>query len=94
MLLSPPCLKPVLLDHRRQMDAPKGLQIVEDKVRTMKAALGSRIGVQLPCTHPIVRWLVQHSADVINKSAVNRSGLAPYEELHGKKPKERRIEFG
>lgn len=63
-------------------------------MRTMKAALESHIGIQLPCTHPIVRWLVQNSADVVNKSAVNRSGHAHYEDLHGKKPKERRIEFG
>ena len=60
----------------------------------MKAALESRIGVQLPCTHPVIRWLVQHSADVITKSAVHHSGHTLYADLHGKKPKERRIEFG
>jgi len=65
--------------------------MVEDQTRTLKAALESRIGVQLPCTHPVIRWLVQHSADVTNKSAVNHSGNTPYAELHGKKPKERRI---
>ena len=41
-----------------------------------------------------MRWLVQLCADVVNKSAVNQSGLTPYEDLHGKKPRERRIEFG
>ena len=42
----------------------------------------------------MIRWLAQHCAHVINKSAVNRSGVTPYEELHGKRPKEHCIEFG
>ena len=74
--------------------AERTVQAIEDQLRTLKAALESHIGVQLPCTHPVVRWLVHHCADVMNKSAVNRSGITPYEELHGRKPRERRIEFG
>ena len=70
------------------------VQAVEDLLRTLKAALEARIGAQFPCAHPVVRWLVEHCADVMNKSAINPSGITPYEELHGKKAKERRIEFG
>ena len=74
--------------------AERTVQALEDQLRTLKAAFESHIGVQLPCTHPVIRWLVHHCADVMNKSAVNRSGITPYEELHGRKPRERRIEFG
>ena len=30
----------------------------------------------------------------MNKLAVNKTGLTPYEELHGQKARERRAEFG
>ena len=68
--------------------AERAVQMVEDQVRTLKAALEAHIGFQLPCSHPAVRWLVQHAADVINKSAINPSGHTPYEDLHGKKARE------
>ena len=74
--------------------AERTIQQVEDQLRTMKAALESRLGTKLPCNHPVVRWLVSHVADVINKSAINENGMTPYENLHGKKPRERRLEFG
>ena len=74
--------------------AERTVQMVEDQIRTLKAALEAHIGAMVLCDGPITRWLVQHAADVINKSAVNPSGHTPYEDLHGKKPRERRIEFG
>ena len=32
--------------------------------------------------------------DVINKYSINKSGMSPYEELHGRRAAERRVEFG
>ena len=74
--------------------AERAVQAVEDLVRTLKAALESRLHWKLPTTHPVFRWLVEHSADIMNKHAINKSGFTPYEELHGKRPRERRVEFG
>ena len=74
--------------------AERAVQQVEDQVRVGKIALEARLGVQLPCSHPVMRWLVEHSVDIINKYAINKSGLSPHEELHGKKAAERRVEFG
>ena len=74
--------------------AERAIQAVEDLVRTMKAALESRLHWKLPTAHPVFRWLVEHAADIMNKHAVNQSGFTPYEELHGKRARERRVEFG
>ena len=41
-----------------------------------------------------MRWLIEHAVDIMNKYSINRTGLSPYEELHGQKAKERRLEFG
>ena len=74
--------------------AERTVQAIEDLLRTYKAVLEALIGIQLPCTHPVMRWLVEHCADVINKSSISSTGATPYEYLHGKRPRERRIEFG
>ena len=74
--------------------AERAVQAVEDLVRTLKAALESRLEWRIPCEHPVVRWMVEHAADVMNKHAINKSGMTPYEELHDQKAKERRADFG
>ena len=41
-------------------------QQVEDQVRVGKAALEARLGAQLPCSHPVLRWLIEHYADIMS----------------------------
>ena len=74
--------------------AERAVQTVEDQVRTMKLALESRIGARIPSNHPIMHWIVFHSTDVLNKYIVNKTGMSPYEESHGQKAPERRVELG
>ena len=73
--------------------AEKGVQMVEDQIRTLKLALEARIGARIPCNHPVMHWVVLHSADILNKYTVNRTGMSPYEEAHGQKSPERRLEL-
>ena len=74
--------------------AERTVQMVENIVRTGKSALESRLGAKIPCSHPVVNWMVEHYTDVMNKYAINKSGMSAYEELHGRKAAERRMEFG
>ena len=69
--------------------AERSVQMIEDQTHTLKAALESRVSGKIPCHHPLVKWIVEHAVDMINKF----SGLRPYQELHGQKAKERRPEF-
>ena len=75
--------------------AERAVQTMEDQIRTIKLALESRIGARIPCNHPVMHWIVLHCADILNKFTVNRAtGLSPYEETHGQRPPERRVELG
>ena len=38
--------------------------------------------------------MVEHVTDVLNKYSINDTGMSPYEELHGRKAQEIRVEFG
>ena len=74
--------------------AERTVQSVEDLLRVHKHALEARIGQRLPSDHPTMRWLVEHVADILTKYTINDSGMSPYEELHGRRAQERRVEFG
>ena len=74
--------------------AERTVQAIEDMLRVHKLALEHSIGAQVPSDHAIARWLVEHVADVMFKYTVNPNGLSPYEELHCRKARERRVEFG
>ena len=62
--------------------AEAAVQQFEDQLRTLKAALQARIGQKLPVTHPVVLWLVEHVASLINRHFVGSSGKTAYEYTH------------
>ena len=47
--------------------AERTVQAVEDLLRTLKSALESRIQSRIDSKHPIMRWLVEHTASILNR---------------------------
>ena len=74
--------------------AERAVQTVEDLLRTHKLALESKVKARAPSDHAVLRWLVEHVADILTKYTINSTGQSPYEKLHGRKVKEKRVEFG
>ena len=68
--------------------------MVEEQLQVCKAALESRLGSRIPCSPPVMGWLVEHCADIVNRYSVNKTGMSPYEKRHGKKAIKSRAEFG
>ena len=46
--------------------AERAVQSVEDMVRTYLHAFESRIKTKLPTSHPVMRWMVEHAAAMLN----------------------------
>ena len=74
--------------------AERAVQAVEDQIRTMKGALEHRIAARIPSQHPVLKWLTAYAAILLSKYAVHSNGKTSYQELHGKKAKEKLAEFG
>ena len=74
--------------------AERTVQAVEDLLRTLKSALESRLKVRLGNQLPVVRWMVEHVATILNRYSVNKDGATPYFSCHGKRPADRLVEFG
>ena len=73
--------------------AEKAIQPVEDLLRTLKSALQERLGGRIPTSHPVIRWLAEHVATILNRHSVSKGGQTAYSALHGKRSNESMVEF-
>ena len=51
--------------------AERCIQMIEDVLRTLKLALEAKIKAKIPTAHPIVHWLVEHTASMINRCHIS-----------------------
>lgn len=72
----------------------RGVRTVKDQVRTLRLALQSRIGKNIPQGHAAMSWIVQHAADVVTKFQARHDGRTAYQRLLGEPCKEEVLEFG
>ena len=74
--------------------AESSVGIFEDQFRTLKAALEQRVKHRILSSHPVVAWLAEHTAFVLNKYALDSQGRTAYGRLHGREGLEKICEFG
>ena len=63
-------------------------------MRTHFTALEARLCIPMPAQHPVLCWMVEHSAYSLNKYMVHVDGETAFCKLHGKEPNERLAIFG
>ena len=63
-------------------------------MRTIKLALESRIGSEMPSDHDVIPWVAEYAATIINKGQVGADGKTAYERLKGKPAHLSGHEFG
>ena len=63
-------------------------------IRVHKLSFESRLKTKLPCAHPLMAWLVEHCADVLNRYNIGVDGRTPYQRLKGRKFVGHILEFG
>ena len=81
-------------DSRSNGIAERAVQSVAEQIRVLRASLEGKIQAKLPGTHPVTTWLVEHSADLLNKYQVSADGRTAYQRLRGKKWNHEMVEFG
>ena len=67
---------------------------IEQQVRVMRSAVEGRWGVKLGTRHPVIPWIVEHAAVLLNRFEVGHDGKTALERNKGKKAKFLGIEFG
>ena len=72
-------------DSKRNGLAERAVQSLEEMIRVHKLSFESRLKTKLPCAHPLMAWLVEHCADVLNRYNIGVDGRTPYQRLKGTK---------
>ena len=65
-----------------------------DEIRTLKMSLERRVKGRLANDHPVMAWLVEHAAYMLNRCKLDTDGRTAYGRLHGKESTARLCEFG
>ena len=81
-------------DSRANGAAERAVQAIGEQVRVLRRALEDRLGARVPGSHPVTTWLVEHSADVLNKFQKGDDGRTAYHRLKGKPFNQSVVEFG
>ena len=69
--------------------------MVETQIRVVKISLEHRLNFKVPVEHPIMWWLVEHSAMLLtNCHQSGTDNLTGYQRLHGHPAAQRMPEFG
>ncbi len=61
-----------------------GIKIVRGVYRTLKLNLEERIGREVPPSHPLLTWLVEHTAVVLNACVRGNDGKTAWERARGR----------
>ena len=53
-------------DPQANGNAEVGVKLVKGMLRTHRSALEEKLGFRIPARHPLIAWLIGHSANVLN----------------------------
>ena len=81
-------------DSRANGVAERTVQTIEKLLRVHKLALEDRLGEPVPVQHPLVKWLVEHVADMYNRAAIGTDGKTAIQRLKGKACRGYMVPFG
>lgn len=74
--------------------AEKAVQDIIVQIRKLKMALESRIQCHLSIDLPIMEWLVEHAARLLNCHSMGHDGKVPYKRAESRDPCPTQVEFG
>jgi hypothetical protein len=61
-----------------------GVKLLKGQFRSLRLCLESRLGKRIPINHPIIAWLVSHSAVMMDALYRGTDGLAPWTRARGR----------
>ena len=81
-------------DPQGNGSAEFGVQLWKGQFKTLRSGLEEEIGYRVPARHPVIAWLAQHPADVLNGTTKGPEGKTPYHKVRGKPFMTRLMRFG
>ena len=74
----------VKYDPESNGDVENAVKQATKLLRTLKICLEKRVGKKIPTSHPLLTWLVEHSAWLLNTRVVGTDGFTAYHRVKGR----------
>ena len=84
----------VTYDSKSNGDVENAVKQVTKLLRTLKLCLEKSLGEKIPTAHPLMTWLVGHTAWLLNTRVMGSDGFTAYRRTKGKSYAKRRVGFG
>ena len=81
-------------DSRSNGIVERAVQSVAEQIRVLRAALEAKLKAKVSVIHPVICWLIEHSADVLNEYQKADGGQTAYHRLRSKSWNDEMVEFG
>ena len=72
-------------EHKSNGEVENTAQVIQGQLRTLRLGLQSRYKIRLRADHPIMPWVIKHSAFLINVCRVGEDGRTAWERKKGKR---------
>ena len=74
--------------------AERAVQSVAEQIRVLRNALEAKLKAKVPGNHPVICWLIEHSADLLNKYQKGDDRRTAHHRLRGKSWNHKMVAFG
>ena len=81
-------------DPQANGSAEVGVRILKGHFRTMRSDLETKLGYRVPVRHPLMTWLVRHSASLVTWCAKGHDGMSAYHRVRSRPFSARLLHFG
>ena len=81
-------------DPRSNGSVENGVRLVKGHLRTMKSCLERKLRKKIPEEHPLMSWLVEHTAWLLTVKLRGVDGKTAYERVRGRPFGKRLTDFG
>ena len=81
-------------DSRSNGIVERAVQSVAEQIRVLRAALEAKLKAKVPVIHPVICWLIEHSADALNEYQKGDGGRTAYHRLSSKIWNDEMVAFG
>ena len=81
-------------DPKANGSAEVGVKLLKGHFRTLKSAMEEKLGYRIPVRHPLIVWMIRHSANLVTWCSRGHDGQTVYQRVRNRQFRTRLMTFG
>ena len=81
-------------DPKANGSAEVGVKLLKGHFRILKSAMEEKLGYRIPVRHPLIAWMIRHSANLVTWCSRGHDGQTAYQRVRNRQFRTRLMTFG